>query len=97
MYAFFWVALLYFVTCAGIFKQSMGARNQVGIGLSHRPARARICKHLWSPGIDSEDSIPPAYLAWRAGTTNRIIVLARQAGNRFPGSLKGLQIRAQVT
>ena len=25
--------------CAGIFKQSMGARNGVGIGLSYRPAR----------------------------------------------------------
>jgi hypothetical protein len=25
--------------CARIFKQSMGARNRVGIGLSHRPAR----------------------------------------------------------
>jgi hypothetical protein len=24
---------------AGIFKQSMGARNRVGIGLSYRPAR----------------------------------------------------------
>ncbi len=24
---------------AGIFKQSMGARNQIGIGLSYRPAR----------------------------------------------------------
>jgi hypothetical protein len=24
---------------AGIFKQSMGVRNQVGIGLSYRPAR----------------------------------------------------------
>ncbi len=27
------------VACAGIFKQSMGARNRVGIGLSYRPAR----------------------------------------------------------
>jgi hypothetical protein len=27
------------VTCAGIFKQSMGARNRVTIGLSYRPAR----------------------------------------------------------
>jgi hypothetical protein len=27
---------------AGIFKQSMGARNRGGIGLSYRPARARI-------------------------------------------------------
>ncbi len=25
--------------CGGIFKQSMGARNRVGIGLSYRPAR----------------------------------------------------------
>ncbi len=31
---------------------------------------------------------------WRASTTNRVIVPARQAGNRFLGSLKGLQIRA---
>jgi hypothetical protein len=38
--------------------------------------RARICKRLWSPGIDFEESVP-------------------QAGNRFLGSLKGLQIRAQ--
>jgi hypothetical protein len=26
-------------SCAGIFKQYMGARNRVGIGLSYRPAR----------------------------------------------------------
>jgi hypothetical protein len=26
-------------TCAGIFEQSMGARNQVGIGFSYQPAR----------------------------------------------------------
>jgi hypothetical protein len=56
--------------------------------------RARICKRLRSPGIDSEESIPPAYVAWRANTTNMVVVPARQAGNRFLGSLKGLQIRA---
>jgi hypothetical protein len=28
-----------YVACAGIFKQSMGARNRVGIGLSYRLAR----------------------------------------------------------
>jgi hypothetical protein len=27
------------VACAEIFKQSMGARNRLGIGLSYRPAR----------------------------------------------------------
>jgi hypothetical protein len=76
---------------------------------SHRiTARARICKRLRGPGIDSEKSIPGnrfreidseksiplAFVVWRAGTTNRVVVPARQAGNRFLGSLKGLQIRA---
>ncbi len=28
-----------YVACAGIFKQSMGDRNRVGIGLSYRPAK----------------------------------------------------------
>ncbi len=65
----------------------MGARNRVGIGFSYRPARARICKRLGSPGIDSE----AAYVAWRAGTTNRVAVPSRQAGNRFLASLKVLK------
>jgi hypothetical protein len=59
--------------------------------------RARICNRLWSPGIDSEKSIPPVYVARRAGTKNRVVVLARQAGNRFLGSTNGLQIRALYT
>jgi hypothetical protein len=57
-------------------------------------ARARLCKRLRCPGIDSKKSIQPAYVAWRAGTSNRVVVTARQAGNRFLGSLKGSQIRA---
>ncbi len=48
-------------------------------------------------GIDSKVSIPPAYVALRAGTSNRVVLPARHAGNRFLGSLKGLQIRAQVS
>jgi hypothetical protein len=60
---------------------------------SNEEYRARICKRLSSPGIDSMDSIPPAC---RAGTSNRVVVPAPQAGNRFLGSLKGLQIRAQA-
>jgi hypothetical protein len=44
----------------------------------------------------AQESIPPAYLVWRAGTSNRVVVPARQAGNRFLGSLKGLHIRAQA-
>ncbi len=60
-------------------------------------ARARICKRLWSPGINFEESIPPAYVAWRAGTKNGVVVSVRQAGNRFLGSINGLQIRAQAS
>ncbi len=57
-------------------------------------AWARICNRLWSPGIDTEKSIPSAYVARRAGTKNRVVVLARQDGNRFLGTSSGLQIRA---
>jgi hypothetical protein len=46
-------------------------------------------------GIDSEESISPAYVVWRAGTKNRVVVPARQAGNRYLVSLKDLQIPAQ--
>jgi len=49
----------------------------------------------------SEVSIPPAYVSLRLvrplGTTKRVSVPARQAGNPFLSSLKGLQIRAPVT
>ncbi len=55
--------------------------------------RARICNRLRSPGIDSKASL---YSLGRAGTSNRVVVPVRQAGNRFLGSLKGLQIRAQI-
>jgi hypothetical protein len=73
----------------------MGTRNRVRIGLSYRTPRVRISKLLWSLGIDdSNESIPPAYVAWRAGTTNRVVAPVREAGNRFMDSLKGLQMRA---
>ncbi len=45
----------------------------------------------------AQESIPPAYGAWGAGTSKRVVVPARQAENRFLGSLKGLQIRAQCS
>jgi hypothetical protein len=34
----------------------------------HLATRAGIFKPLWRPGIDAKASIPPAYVAWRAGT-----------------------------
>ncbi len=47
--------------------------------------RGHICKRLRSPEIDSEKSIPPAYVAWLAGTTSRVVVPARQAEYSIPG------------
>ncbi len=40
--------------------------------------RGRFYKLLISPGIHSEESIPPAYVICRAGTTNRVVIPARQ-------------------
>jgi hypothetical protein len=37
-------------------------------------AWARIFKRLWSPGIDSKASIPPVYVAWRAGTITLLLL-----------------------
>ncbi len=37
---------------------------------------ARIFKRLWSPGIDSKASIPPAYVAWRAGMITLFLLSA---------------------
>ncbi len=46
------------------FKNSIS----VGVGSSDCLYWAGIFKPLWSPGIDAKASIPPAYVAWRAGT-----------------------------
>ncbi len=61
--------------------------------------RVCICKRY-----GAQKSIPPGNVAWRAGTTNRVILLGRQvtqAGEfdsleSFPGLLKRLQIRPLV-
>ncbi len=37
------------------------------------------CKRFRSPGIESKESILPAYAAWCAGTTDRVVVPAPQA------------------
>ncbi len=56
-------------------QQSMNARNRLGIGFSYRHARALMCKRLRSP----KESIPPAFVTWRAGATNRVALPGRQA------------------
>ncbi len=43
----------------------------LGIPIEHR---ARIFKLSMSPGNDSKEPIPPAYVAWRAGTTTLFLL-----------------------
>ena len=49
--------------------KTFGMENMEGIA-----ARACIFKRLWSPGIDSKEWIPPAYVAWRASTTTLFLL-----------------------
>jgi hypothetical protein len=74
-----------FQHCAGIFKQSLGTRNRVGIGLLYRPARAHICKPFKEHGIHSQPGGPERqpYLLYRLARLHRLL-------NR-------LQIRAKAT
>ncbi len=56
---------------------NLGRSSYLSVILFAVQDRARICKRLGSPGIDSKEPIPPAYVAWRAGTSNKVVVLAR--------------------
>ncbi len=52
-----------------------GGGDREGIILSFLfTSRARTFKILGSPGIESKESIPPAYVAWRAGTTTLLLL-----------------------
>ncbi len=51
-------------TRAGIFKQSMGARNQVGIGLSYTGPPSYS---TWAGRIDFLESIPSLLLTLNTG------------------------------
>jgi hypothetical protein len=48
--------------------------------------RARIFKLLWSPGFDSNESIPSYYVARRVGTITSACICKpfKQTRNRFP-------------
>jgi hypothetical protein len=49
--------------------------------------RAGFCKNLRSPGIDSKEVIPPAFVAWRAGTSSRVVVPSRTGWFTGTGSV----------
>jgi hypothetical protein len=52
------------------------------------PLEATFLLMCAPPRNRMSESILQAYVAWRADTTNRVVVPARQAGNRFLGLLK---------
>ncbi len=62
---------------------------QIRILYSGSSVRARIFKLLKSPRIDSKQSIPPAYVAWRRRYDNLV-------PTRFLAPMDCLQIRAQL-
>ncbi len=65
----------------------MGARNRVRVGLTYRPTKARNCKRLRSPGIDSW--APKTF--YKFGL--RLLSLAESIlWESIPGLLKSLQI-----
>ncbi len=65
------------VASAGIFKQSMGARNRVGIGLSYRPASLHSVAELGSSesilGILKSLTIRPLYCG-QGSLLNRLLI-----------------------
>jgi hypothetical protein len=75
---------------AGIFKESMGAKNRGGIGLSYRPARAGIFKQsMGARNRVGKGVIVPACQATKAGGIYSL--------ESIPGLHKRLKIRALVT
>jgi hypothetical protein len=67
----------YAILSAGILKQSMGARNRVGIGFSYWPARLhRLAESI--PGLLKSLKIPAQekyslLVSWYSATENHII------------------------
>jgi hypothetical protein len=72
---------------AGIFKQSMGARNRGGMGLSYRPARLHRLAELflgidsWAPKIRAQYSMKILYLDLRDCNYNMIIIKKIRQGS----------------
>jgi hypothetical protein len=59
--------------------------------------RARICKRLRIPGIDSQGIDSASYAAWRAGTSNRVVVLTESIRSlTIKNSGSGLSLTCRI-
>ncbi len=56
----------------------------------------RIFKRLWSPGVDSREWIPPAYVAWRPGTITLFLLSSYSPHRLFKNSSSGISAVAGV-
>jgi hypothetical protein len=72
----------------------VGIRGKVSVTFGKYRKSINVCSEPVFVNVYGapKESIPQDYVSWRAGTTNRVAVLVRQAGNRFLGSLKDLRI-----
>ncbi len=77
---------------------SANPANCLGLRKVTDPTTEEITEPEFVKFRSAQESIPPALCSLargpRAGTSYWVDVLARQAGNRLLGSLKGLKIRA---
>ncbi len=65
------VFLLDMINIVPVKKDTYGFKCRLcifGSDGGRKETRAGIFKRVWGPGIDSKEWIPPAYVAWRAGT-----------------------------
>ena len=53
-------------------------RPGAGMRFEPEPVFVNVFLYFYT---EARESIPPTYVAWRAGTSNRVFVPARQAGN----------------
>jgi hypothetical protein len=74
--------------CAGIFEQSMGARNRVGTWLSYRPAKLHSSQPGGTGYLESILGLLKS-LKIPALSRNWVVVLARQALHRLAESILG--------
>jgi len=86
----FWMSSFKSDHCRG---SGPSRKTKVHGGTCTEETRARIFKHLWSPGTDSKEPIPPGCVAWRAGTTTLFLLSSHRL---FKNSSTGFSLKAEL-
>jgi hypothetical protein len=72
------------------------AGEAIGVNTRILGVSGGIFKLLWSPEIDSEESIPKAYVAWRAGTRTLFLYSVLSPHRLFKNSSTGDHFRVGI-